>query len=159
MAHNIKIIIAAHKSYRLPDADLYLPVQVGAAGKDKIHSDSGREYVRDDTGDNISKLNPEFCELTGLYWAWKNLSADYIGLVHYRRHFLLPENWMDIFVSNDVDVILPVPLYVAPSVEENYRQRHASSDWDNMLGYLKEHYPEERARACVFFKNGLLITC
>ena len=24
--------------------------------------------------------------MTGLYWAWKNLPADVIGLVHYRRY-------------------------------------------------------------------------
>ena len=60
---------------------MYLPVQVGSAGKDGIG------YQRDDEGDNISQLNSCFCELTGLYWGWKNLSADYMGLAHYRRHF------------------------------------------------------------------------
>ena len=44
-------------------------------------------YVGDDTGENISEKNPYYCELTGVYWAWKNLKADYIGLVHYRRQF------------------------------------------------------------------------
>ena len=60
---------------------MYLPVQMGHA----IHPDIG--YTGDDTGENISDRNWNFCELTGLYWAWKNIEADYIGLVHYRRYF------------------------------------------------------------------------
>ena len=81
MPLDIKILIAAHKKYWMPNDDVYLPIQVGAAGK----ADLG--YTRDDTGDNISRKNPNFCELTALYWAWKNLKAEYIGLVHYRRYF------------------------------------------------------------------------
>lgn len=65
----------------MPSDDIYLPLHVGKAGKPDIG------FQGDDTGDNISRKNPYFCELTGLYWAWKNLDADYIGLAHYRRHF------------------------------------------------------------------------
>jgi hypothetical protein len=79
----ITIIVAAHKLYEMPSDPMYLPVHVGAAGKESIG------YQRDDEGKNISELNPFFCELTGLYWAWKNLDSDYIGLVHYRRHFAM----------------------------------------------------------------------
>lgn len=78
---NIKIIVATHKPYQMPKDKVYLPVHVGAAGKESIG------YQRDDDGENISEKNPFFCELTGLYWAVKNLDADYIGLVHYRRYF------------------------------------------------------------------------
>ncbi len=77
----IKVIIAAHRPYAVPDDDLYLPLQVGAQRGQPIG------FAGDNTGDNISEKNPSFCELTGLYWAWKNLSDDYIGLVHYRRYF------------------------------------------------------------------------
>lgn len=83
-----KLIVAAHKKYRMPDDPLYLPLHVGAEGKkDADGNDLDLGYVKDNTGDNISAKNPEFCELTGLYWAWKNLDEDYLGLVHYRRYF------------------------------------------------------------------------
>ena len=79
---DIKIIIASHKKYKTADEEMYIPIQVGAEGKEKIEG-----YIQDNTGENISLKNPYFCELTGLYWAWKNLDADYVGLVHYRRYF------------------------------------------------------------------------
>lgn len=78
---DIKIIVATHKKYRMPKDNMYLPIQVGAKGKVNIG------YQIDSTGDNISEKNSSFSELTGLYWAWKNLNTDYIGLTHYRRHF------------------------------------------------------------------------
>lgn len=79
---NIKILVATHKQFQMPqDQSLYLPIHVGRESK----ADLG--YIGDNTGENISSLNPYYCELTGLYWAWKNLSYDYLGLVHYRRYF------------------------------------------------------------------------
>ena len=78
----IQIIVAAHKAYRMPTDPMYLPLHVGKAGKDLELGFQG-----DNTGENISEKNATYCELTGLYWAWKNLNADYIGLAHYRRHF------------------------------------------------------------------------
>ena len=82
---SVEIIVATHKKYEMPKGKYYLPLHVGA----KDAEDLGIQ--RDDTGDNISEKNPGFCELTGLYWGWKNLKCDYIGLVHYRRHFTLFE--------------------------------------------------------------------
>lgn len=83
----IKIIIAMHKPYQVPKDDVYLPLQVGAAGRDPIETAQGIAVARDDGGENISLKNDTYCELTGLYWAWKNLQCDALGLVHYRRYF------------------------------------------------------------------------
>lgn len=83
---NIQILIATHKPYTMPQSDIYLPIQVGKkqAGADMT------SFIGDDTGESISNKNPIFCELTALYWAWKNLDCEYIGLAHYRRHFKNP---------------------------------------------------------------------
>lgn len=89
MSEHIKIIVATHKESEMPVDDMYLPLHVGAVGKmnsDGTPIDFG--YVRDDTGDNISAKNSNFGTQTGLYWAWKNLNAEYKGLVHYRRFFV-----------------------------------------------------------------------
>lgn len=100
MGNKVTIIIAAHKKYRMPTDAMYLPVQVGAEGKEDIG------YQRDNEGENISNLNPYFCELTGLYWAWKNLDSDYIGLAHYRRHFCgnprIKDVWESVLTYNDI---------------------------------------------------------
>lgn len=79
---DVKVIVATHKKYKMPKDSMYMPIHVGRALKEEELG-----YQGDNLKENISSKNPYFCELTGLYWAWKNLDNDYIGLVHYRRHF------------------------------------------------------------------------
>ena len=79
----ITILIATHKKYTMPKDSMYLPIHVG-----KELSSVVLPYSSDNTGEHISEKNPYYCELTALYWAWKNLKSDYIGMVHYRRHFV-----------------------------------------------------------------------
>ena len=74
------MIVAAHKAADMPADLFYIPVQVGHA---LTSLDLG--YQADDVGDNISELNASYCELTAVFWAWKNLHADVIGICHYRR--------------------------------------------------------------------------
>ena len=49
-------------------------------------------YTGDDTGENISRLNPFLDEVTALYWIWKNTSHTHTGFVHYRRFLTSYEN-------------------------------------------------------------------
>ena len=62
----------------------YLPIHLGKA----LHPEVELDFIGDDTGDNISEKNSSYNELTGIYWAWKNLpNTEYIGVCHYRRYF------------------------------------------------------------------------
>ena len=142
----IKIIVATHKKYQMPDDSMYLPVQVGAEGK----SDLG--YTRDNTGENISSKNPSFCELTGLYWAWKNLNADYIGLVHYRRHFgkKKKEPLKGVLSGQQLYPLLGkykifVPKkrrYFIETLYSHYKHTHYAEQLDETRKIIEHKYPE-----------------
>ena len=79
---NIKILVAHHKPGLIISNDVYLPIHVGKSLSKENLGISG-----DNVGDNISERNSVYCEMTGAYWGWKNLEADYVGLCHYRRYF------------------------------------------------------------------------
>lgn len=77
----IFISICYHKPSPIIRTNYMVPVHVGRALAPTPLADT----IGDDTGPNISEKNPTWSELTGLYWMWKNVSADYYGLMHYRR--------------------------------------------------------------------------
>ena len=89
---DIKILVCCHKPCNYPDNKLFLPIQVGKSCSIydlKMQSDS---EINNLECDNISELNSVYCEMTAMYWAWKNIkkiypSIEYIGLCHYRRYF------------------------------------------------------------------------
>lgn len=79
----IRIFVSTHKDVELFQSDILQPVQVGAV---RASAPIGHA-LRDCDGENISELNPMYCELTTQYWAWKNVDAEYYGFCHYRRYF------------------------------------------------------------------------
>ena len=149
---NIKVIVATHKKYQMPTDDLYFPVHVGAEEKEDLG------YIKDNEGDNISTKNPSFCELTGLYWAWKNLKADYIGLVHYRRYFFLKkkhyksekEKFENVLTLNEADklldeadIILPKKRkYYIENLYSHYKHTMYVEPLDETRKIIEEKYPE-----------------
>ena len=72
MENKVKIVVATHKKYAMPNDEMYLPLHVGAT----LHPDIDLGYQKDNVGENISQKNDSYSELTGLYWAWKDLDAD-----------------------------------------------------------------------------------
>ena len=84
MPANIQLFVSCHKpGIHVPANELLRPIQVGARHAAR-HFDG---MLHDDEGVNISLKNSSYCELTGQYWAWKNVLADYYGFLHYRRYF------------------------------------------------------------------------
>lgn len=146
---NIKVIIAMHKPYATPSDPLYLPLHVGAEGKEPIG-----EMAGDNSGEHISEKNPYYCELTGLYWAWKNLQADAIGLVHYRRYFKGDTKAADKMqqvltyaeaqeLLSTYDIIVPNKRrYYIESLFSHYGHTHDARHLDKARNIIAEKYPE-----------------
>lgn len=108
---NLKILICCHKACELPPNPdgIFLPIQVGAAISNMDLGMQRDDQVNGEPCDNISAKNKSYCELTALYWAWKNIkklypNLEYIGLNHYRRYFAFDKKYFSankIFMNSE----------------------------------------------------------
>ncbi len=153
---NTRILVCCHKADVWATEPPYMPIHVGkATGK----LDLGMQG--DDTGENISLKNASYCELTGMYWAWKNLrGVDVIGLCHYRRYFdfhrqgrwLMPHDeytpdrlpQLDLSVPHSViekvsngKVVTAQPLHYIHNVAMNYFMLYVSDDFRTLRQTVK----------------------
>jgi hypothetical protein len=147
---NIKILIAAHKQCDLPKDNVYLPVQVGKA----LHPDLVLEgYQPDNEGENISDKNANFCELTAIYWGWKNVDADYVGLVHYRRYLGVrkdKDKLLSVLTREETeklcgryDIILPKKRrYYIETIWSHYKHTHDISHLEKTRAIIEQYSPE-----------------
>lgn len=149
------IYVITHKKF---DADLdehYKILHVG------LNDNCSPEYLRDDTGINIARKNPNFCELTGLYWIWKNDTSDpndITGLVHYRRYFTTEKEYFlytyfnrkpEILTYDPIskavsenDIILPKRKKAVRTTREVYAFQHLGEDVDLLRDAIATVCPE-----------------
>lgn len=148
MKNNLVYIIT-HKAYKFPKLDCYRVLNVGSN-----NNCSNNNYLKDNTGDNISYKNNSYCELTGLYWIWKNDNSNHVGLVHYRRYFVdlkmnFHINGRHVFVSkknkykilsidelenklNGYDVLVKKSRFSVYSNEKLIKRNLGDELWNNM---------------------------
>lgn len=127
-------------------APYVFPIQVGAACCDiRIAG------LADNTGENISDKNGNYCELTALYWIWRNvltapnpengMKERYYGLCQYRRILALQQDDLLRLVNNDVDVVLPYPLPYEPDIHAHHERYLKEADWQVLVDVLRELQP------------------
>ena len=133
----IQVFVAAHKRFDISPclSPIYRPLQVGSEGKEPLG------FLQDDTGEHISHKNASYCELTGLYWIWKNVQADVVGLCHYRRYFSsvpLDRHLRHVLTGEQIekilekyDVILPHRVHLGRrTVKEQFEAHDANNQRD-----------------------------
>ncbi len=144
------IYILTHKKFDYKEDGMHLPLLNGSS---LLKEDFG--YIRDDQGDNISKLNPYYAELTGQYWAWKNSNAEIIGFCHYRRYFtknlslkIIEKEEIEEILT-EYDIILPKKRRLDKTVIEDIDFTHKEfdicqkkEDYDLLREIIKEDHPD-----------------
>lgn len=145
-----KIYVVTHKDFNPPQLECYCPIEVGAERQDR-----GLAFLKDNQGDNISVKNPNYCELTAVYWIWKHDISDVVGICHYRRYFskfaldpnpkyYIPYDKLA-SILEDKDIILPEPFFwrkhtVATGYYEAGQGRE--KDLETVRQVVQEKYPE-----------------
>lgn len=155
MEKDIKIYVVTFKKYIMPTDNIYIPLHAGCENKESLG------YVGDNTGDNISLKNQSYCELTGLYWMWKNIKTDYAGLTHYRRYFTnksnseiknaktTEEKLKLIYNREDIenmmqkyDIVAPSTRLIVKNVYTKYKEQHHIKDLDKCREIIKSKHPK-----------------
>lgn len=96
----------------------------------------------DNLGDNISKLNHLYSEMSVSYYVWKNKSNNIKGIFHYRRNLDISTKHINLLNNNTVDVILPLPFICFPNTYYQYLRYVKPVHIEVMVEVLKEFYPE-----------------
>ena len=188
---NIKLLICYHKPAQLLKDSILTPIHVGRAlARERMDPKSPNyqwlvnNLIGDDTGENISKKNSSYNEMTCLYWAWKNYdklgNPDYIGLMHYRRHFILHEGEIDViqFDKLDMDHYFEEINYSEEKLQElvkgcdfiahigkvknvyqHYLENHRKEDIDLAFEILYEQHPEYKSYAKEYFAGDYSNFC
>jgi len=165
----IKIVACYHKPDEILRSKMVAPIHVGREVASKQNCKALKELQGDNTGENISALNPWYAELTALYWAWKNPqrldNPDYLGLMHYRRFFQFSKKRYDGNKKSDFykifryeyvtkaaktqkailesDIVCPYPYSLKQgSIAENYNQDHIGPDFTKAIEIAMELYPQ-----------------
>lgn len=138
--NKINILVACHKPGKVYQDNVYIPVHVGRSSSP--YKNEMKAMIGDDTGDNISNKNPFYCELTAHFWAWKNLSCEYIGLCHYRRYFKTKFSNDNIDKNmEDFDIICPYPIYSKITLGERLSKYSSLEDFQIFMFTLYKYYP------------------
>ena len=81
-----------------------------------------KNFLFDDTGDNISNLNKYFSDLTGLYWVWKNTNHEFVGTNQWRRYY--NEQFINQLKFNDKTIYVSEPYKFGLNTYDQYVYNH-----------------------------------
>ena len=179
MTQSVLIALCCHNHFSIVPP-LCVPIQGGA----RLNPPVPGALPDIGPGGDISAKNHTYCELTVLYYVWKNLAAEYCGICHYRRFICFDETVSKRYLAlkqltpkqqkrylgsaeeivgllHDCDVLLPYPEDMGISAVEHYStsQNHNRQDMELFLKILSELHPELIEAAEEYLSQNRLYFC
>ena len=142
----VEMFVVSHKDLFVPIPEGYKVIGVGKYGRENQN-----KVLSDSTKMNISQKNQNYCELTAIYWLWKNYELpEYVGICHYRRFFVkgLFSKIYDVEsiqkIMENKDVILPHKTKEEPNVWKYFANSKSGREEDlvSLENLIKENYPD-----------------
>lgn len=162
-----QIYVITHKPVELTLPDNYQKLFVGAQKLKEEEKEKLSEYLFDDTGENISGKNSNYCELTGLYWIWKNQQESIVGITHYRRFFEKSGELLSVGEAEEIlktaDVIVAKRQWVEKNVRTHFERFHSREDLALVRKIIGDKYPaymesfEQVMSKCFLFSFNMMI--
>ncbi|MBT9033006.1 hypothetical protein BTI99_04450 [Lactobacillus delbrueckii subsp. bulgaricus] len=130
------------------------------------NGENKHNWLRDNLGDNIASKNPNYCELTALYYLWKNdKTDDYLSIEHYRRFFKEP--YRPTVISKDkiltylqkYDIVTTQYYNFGETINEYYSHHHIEDDMVKVEKVIEKKYPEYIPALNTVLTNNFSAAC
>lgn len=139
---DIKLFVVSHKKLK---NERYPEREIIYVGKNQKKFATEKDYV-DSDGINIAEKNPLYCEVTAMYYIWKNINADIVGIEHYRRLFsnlfrIRNKKWAEKKLEKcDFIVFTEFPFF--KTMKYQLIQHHGQFAYDALEDAIKTLYPD-----------------
>jgi len=160
-----EIFAVGHRVDQMPAIPGIRRILAGAGGQ-ALGLNS--EILRDDCGETIAHRNPDFSEMTAIYWVWKNVAdLDGVGFCHYRRYLDFRKSaWQSTretqlrslravrsyesyFIDRSViaqlldegAIIVARPTQIGVANAEQYMSAHVPEHYLAMVNYILTRHP------------------
>lgn len=147
---DVSLFVMTHKKFDYKPLPNFEILQCGADLNESLYD------LKDNTGDNISKLNKYYSECTGIYWVWKNVHTSIKGQMQYRRFFnrLDPYSVKDI-LNNKADIITIAPyIWHGYTVKEQFNSCLDINDLNLCKEIISRLYPDYMQSYENYIENG-----
>ena len=150
---DVSLFVMTHKKIEYPILPNFKILQCGADLNESLYD------IKDNTGNNISKLNKFYSECTGIYWVWKNVNTSIKGQMQYRRFFDRLDPYTVKYILNNKADIITISPYVWPgyTIKQQFNDCLDINDLNLCKDIISRLYPNYIESYDAYIEHGNIL--